>query len=165
MEPISVACFKECVWIRIAGRGNFQCSGSLKELVLALIQQGHRHYVLDLINCEQMDSTFMGTMTGIAQRLRQNEQGTFRVVNANKSNQELLENLGLDQLFSIQSLASGNEAPPSSDENCFCAPSLFINKEEDKKKTQEIILAAHQALISVDQKNASKFKDLMELMK
>lgn len=165
MASISVACFKENVWIRITGRGNFQCSGRLKELVLALIQQGHHDYILDLINCEQMDSTFMGTITGIAQRLRQSGQGSFKVVNASKSNQELMENLGLNQLFLIQSIALGNELPPSSEESCFCEPSFFINREEEKKKTQEVVLAAHEALVQADGKNAEKFKDLFELMR
>lgn len=165
MSPISVACFKENVWIRISGRGNFQCSGGLKELVLGLIQKGHRNYVIDLASCEQMDSTFMGTITGIAQRLRQNRQGTMRVVNVNQTNQDLMENLGLDQLFSIQSFSLKNELPSSSEEICFCEPSLLIDREEEKKKTQAVVLAAHQALVEVDQKNAEKFKDLFELMR
>jgi anti-anti-sigma factor len=165
MSPISVACFKENVWIRISGRGNFQCSGGLKELVLALLQKGHHNYVVDLISCEQMDSTFMGTITGIAQRLRQNAQGTIKVVNVNQTNQDLMENLGLDQLFSIQSVSFKKEVPPTSQEVCFCEPSLLIDREEEKKKTQAVVLAAHQALVEVDQKNAEKFKDLFELIR
>ncbi|MBX9742728.1 MAG: STAS domain-containing protein [Chthoniobacterales bacterium] len=164
MQPISVACFNKNAWIRIIGRGNFQCSSTLKELVLALIQKGYHDYVLDLINCEQMDSTFMGTITGIAQRLRKQGQGTFKVVNVSKSNQDLMENLGLDHLFLIQSLALGSELAPVT-EDLFSSPSALIEQIEDKKKTQEIVLAAHQELVTIDKNNAEKFKDLMELMK
>lgn len=164
MQSISAACFNKNVWIRIAGRGNFQCSGPLKDLVLALIEKGYHDYTLDLIHCEQMDSTFMGTITGVAQRLRKQGQGAFRVINVSKFNQDLMENLGLDHLFPLQSIDLGKELPPVADGDFF-TPSAFIEQPEDRKKTQEIVLAAHQELVAIDKKNAEKFKDLVELIK
>lgn len=165
MHPISVACFDQCVWIRITGRGDFQCSASLKELVKRMNEKGHRHYVLDLMGCHQMDSTFMGTITGIVQRLRQNNYGTMKVVNVNSNNQELMENLGLDQIFPIQPLSLGTELPPNGEEECFCQFPRAPRSENEKEEAQEVVVSAHEALVAVDKKNAEKFKDFFEAMK
>ncbi len=40
----------------------------------------------------------MGTLAGIALRLRELGQGNLRVTNLNERNSDLLSNLGLDQL-------------------------------------------------------------------
>lgn len=164
MHPISVACFGPSVWIRVTGRGNFQCSARLKELVQTMVGKGYREYVLDLMKCEQMDSTFMGTITGIVQRLRQGQQGTMRLINVSNSNQELMENLGLDQLFSIRPLSLGNELPPDADENCFHEASTMASSENEKAIIQEVVISAHEALVKADHKNAEKFKDVFEAM-
>ena len=164
MTPsVSAACFEESVWIKITGRGNFQCSPCLKTLVQTMLDQGHLAYVIDLAACEQMDSTFMGTITGIAQRLKAVPQGTLRVINTSNSNQELMENLGLHQLFSIQSLSEGVELPPSSEDDCFYE--AFDGSNENKKSVvQEAVLSAHEALVAADEANIPKFKNLLEVI-
>jgi anti-anti-sigma regulatory factor len=40
-----------------------------------MIRRGHREFVVDLGDCELMDSTFMGTLAGVALRLREIGQG------------------------------------------------------------------------------------------
>src|SRR5450631_2319235 len=58
------------VWIRVEGRGSFQNSPALKEFSRKLIDEGRRKFVVDLKSCLAMDSTFMGTLAGLAIRLR-----------------------------------------------------------------------------------------------
>ena len=96
---VSVACFDREVWIRVEGRGNFQGCASLKKFVEAMIGRGYRLFVVDLAACEHMDSTFMGTLTGISQKLREQENGSLLAINVSPRNMELLENLGLTFLF------------------------------------------------------------------
>ncbi|HLB32626.1 MAG TPA: STAS domain-containing protein [Chthoniobacterales bacterium] len=114
LPSVSVATFDHNVWIRIVGRGSFKSSIDLKEWIQPIIEQRSYNYIIDLVDCEQMDSTFMGTLAGIAQRLRAKKQGVLKVINANEVNRELMESLGLDQLFSIQRLSLGRELPPFS---------------------------------------------------
>lgn len=163
MQPISVACFNQEVWIRITGRGNFKCSGELKQMVQGMIGKGYYHYVLDLRSCEQLDSTFMGTITGIAQRLRQYQQAFFKVVNVSRNNQELMENLGLNQLFLIQPLSVKSELPPDLDEHCFTESAPPVPAADEKAKMQEVIVSAHEALVVVNKDNAEKFKNIFEV--
>jgi len=108
---VSVACFDREVWIRVEGRGNFQGCASLKKFVEAMIGRGYRLFVVDLAACEHMDSTFMGTLTGISQNLRIVGEGSLRALNVSPRNVELFENLGLNHLFSVEPAGAAPVAP------------------------------------------------------
>src|SRR5215212_10244135 len=98
---ILVGTANRTVWVRVEGKGSFLNSTGLKEFTKEMINRGYREFVVDLKSCPVMDSTFMGTLAGVALRLRELGQGQIRVVNLNERNFDLLGNLGLDQLFSI----------------------------------------------------------------
>ena len=66
------------VCVRVEGRGSFLNSTGLKEFAREMTNRGYREFVLDLKQCPVMDSTFMGTMAGIALRLREIGQGELR---------------------------------------------------------------------------------------
>ncbi len=157
---ILVGCFGQEAWIRAEGRGTFQNSPGLKEFSKRMIQKGFRIFVVDLEKCELMDSTFMGTLAGIALRLREIGQGYLEVINVNDRNSNLLENLGLTQLFKVRTPGDVN-APPSPE-----AQRLEKAKPEDPDaSSREIVLTAHQALIAARSENAERFKDVIEYLK
>ena len=64
----------------MAGRGSFLNSGSLKEFAREMVNRGYRDFVFDLQDCVMMDSTFMGTMAGMALRLKELGQGRVHVI-------------------------------------------------------------------------------------
>src|SRR3954447_599569 len=100
MQPsILVGTTERVIWVRVEGKGSFLNSTGLKDFAKEMINRGFREFVVDLKNCPVMDSTFMGTLAGIALRLREIGQGQLRVINLNERNRDLLANLGLDQLF------------------------------------------------------------------
>ena len=74
-----------------------------------MVNRGYREFVIDLQDCAMMDSTFMGTMAGVALRLKELGQGHLHVVHCGERSRELLSGLGLDQIFSIP--ANGATAP------------------------------------------------------
>lgn len=143
------------VWIRVEGRGSFQNSPALKEFCCRLIQVGRRKFIVDLKNCPAMDSTFMGTLAGLAIRLRDTGNGELWVVNRNTRNAELLAGLGLDPLFSDKPL------PAEQVQACTQA----IHHAADKTATREIMHEAHDVCVAVDPRNADKFKDVLEHLK
>lgn len=155
---VSVACCGREVWVRIEGRGNFQGSGSLKKFVHAMIQRGYRDFIVDLATCEHMDSTFMGTLTGISQRLRELGQGTLRALNVSPRNVELLENLGLNMLFIVEPLEAEPKTPGEAGEGMMVLPT-------ESGPEKEIILAAHEALVAANPVNASRFQDVLEYLR
>jgi anti-anti-sigma factor len=160
MSPatVSVACFSPEVWIRVEGRGNFQSSGSLKKFVHAMIQRGHREFIVDLGTCDHMDSTFMGTLTGISQNLRELGQGSLRTVNVSPRNVELLENLGLDHLFGVEPVGTSPMIPAEPN-----AAMLALPHETQLEK--EVILEAHEALAASSALNAERFRDVLEYLR
>jgi anti-anti-sigma factor len=155
---VSVACFDREVWIRIEGRGNFQGSGALKKFVCAMIQRGYREFIVDLAACEHMDSTFMGTLTGISQNLRELGQGSLRTLNVSPRNVELLENLGLNFLFDVEPVGTELKIPAE-----LGAELMTLPIETGPEK--EIILDAHEALVAANAVNADRFRDVLEYLR
>jgi anti-sigma B factor antagonist len=140
------------VWIRVEGKGTFQNSPGLKEFSRQMMEGGRRDFVVDLANCPAMDSTFMGTLAGMALRLREFGDGHLWVVNRNHRNSELLEGLGLDALF------SHDPAP------VVVAPinGSAVEHHADKAFTREVMRAAHEACVQANPENAARFKDVLE---
>jgi anti-anti-sigma factor len=155
---VSVACFDREVWIHVEGRGNFQGSAPLKKFVQAMILRGYREFVIDLEACEHMDSTFMGTLTGISQSLRELGQGSLRALNVSPRNVELFTNLGLDMLFSVEAI--GEEAVTPAEPG---AQLLQLPMETGDER--EVVLSAHQALIAAHPDNAERFRDVLAYLK
>ena len=126
-----------------------------------MVNRGHREFVVDLRNCPAMDSTFMGTMAGIALRLRELGQGHLHVVNLNERNSDLLCNLGLDQLFSLdaQPVANSATAPLES------GGAGGGGAAADHQTQVKTMIDAHQALVDADIANLTKFKDVLDYLK
>ena len=81
ISSVQVGLAGNVVWVRVDGRGTFQNSAGLKEFAAEMTRRGHRDFVVDLATCELMDSTFLGTLTGVALGLR--PDGKLTVVHAN----------------------------------------------------------------------------------
>jgi anti-sigma B factor antagonist len=155
-SSIQVGVNGSVVWVRVAGRGSFLNSGSLKEFAREMVNRGYREFVFDLAECVMMDSTFMGTMAGMALRLKELGQGRLHVIHCGERSRELLSGLGLDQIFDIQ--ADGAEAP--------ACRALNQNDESAGKREQAgTMLEAHEALCEAAPKNLTRFKDVLEYLK
>ncbi len=158
-SSILVGTAHKIVWIKVEGKGSFLNSAGVKEFAKEMVNRGHREFVVDLRNCPVMDSTFMGTLAMIALRLREIGQGNLHVVNLNERNHDLLTNLGLDQLFSMDACgvreggpAVRNTLPPTV-------------TSADHTAQAENMLEAHEALVEADPENLTKFKDVLDYLK
>jgi len=105
-----------------------------------------------------MDSTFMGTLAGMALRLRDVGQGNLHVININERNLDLLQGLGLDQLFSID--ATGLEGGPDTP-----MASPASEEQRERETTSKTMLEAHEALVKADPTNLTKFKDVLQYLR
>jgi anti-anti-sigma regulatory factor len=148
------------VWVKVEGKGSFLNSGNLKEFAQEMVNRGYREFVIDLQNCAMMDSTFMGTMAGVALRLKELGHGHLHVVHCGTRSRELLSGLGLDQIFSIH--GNGSTAP-----DC---QSLERQAENDraaeaKREQAQTILEAHEALCQAAPENFLRFKDVLDYLK
>lgn len=156
-SSILVGCANGLVWIRVEGKGSFLNSGGLKEFAKEMTARGEREFVIDLRNCTVMDSTFMGTMAGIALRLRELGEGHLHIINLNERNKDLLGNLGLDQLFVMGRVSDASPVQK---------PIEGVGTEAaDRLEQARTMLEAHQALVKADPENLTKFKDVLDYLK
>ena len=159
ISSILVGLTNKIVWVRVEGKGTFLNSGGVKDFAKEMINRGHREFVVDLKNCPVMDSTFMGTLAGIALRLREFGQGNLHVINLNERNSDLLNNLGLNQLFAVDMCGIKAADAPTKPLDGVGTPPI------DRVTQTETMLEAHQALVAAAPENLTKFKDVLEYLK
>lgn len=100
-RPILVGVFDGFSWIRLEGKGSFMNSPMLKAFGDSRIAAGETRIVVDLAACTGMDSTFMGTLAGMAARLSTLGEGGVQIAEPGERNRRSLEDLGLDFLMEI----------------------------------------------------------------
>jgi len=149
----------KAVYIKVRGKGSFQNSPALKEFARQMLERGHRNFAFDLCECSVMDSTFMGTLAGMALRLRESG-GTLLVRNVNERNFELLRNLGLNNLFEIEPSAELLPMATADGESA-----LQTETELSRSEHAACMIEAHEALVDADPENLARFKDVLEYLK
>lgn len=144
--------------VRITGRACFQNSASLREFFNEMIRSGRRRFVVDFEGCASMDSTFLGVLAGTALELRRlNPPGSVVLCRIGERNLELVRNLGLHRIMTVDENASAN----------------FSNAEtalkQEGKGTQiesaRLVLKAHEDLCKANPENRGKFQDVLEFLK
>jgi anti-sigma B factor antagonist len=148
------------VWVRVDGKGSHQNSPELKAFITQEVapEAGGQRVIVDLSSCDGMDSTFMGVLTCIAGRLEESG-GSLHVINAYGRNGELLRGLGLDHLFSIHDREGGFTFGSTPD------VASVAKSDYSKRDRSSVCLEAHEALARVDDRNASAFRDVIDIMR
>ncbi len=152
------------VWIRVEGKGSFQNSPELKDYVGCMVKRGSTHFVVDLENCPVMDSTFMGTLVGIAGKLGEAGGAQLEVVNANARNIQLICSLGLDHVFSLDTDNSSWPEVRREISAKLGSSQELQHVELDKRKNTEHVLEAHRQLAGADSGNVPRFRDVIEFL-
>jgi hypothetical protein len=158
--PILVGTFERFSWIRCVGKGSFLTSPMMKAFGDERIANGERCLVVDLGACTGMDSTFMGTLAGLAARLSVIENGVLQVADAGERNRRSLEDLGLDFLIEID--------PPAADwrgrvDEVRLHLSPCRNGAVQGSQARHV-LEAHQVLSQANESNARKFATVVNLL-
>src|SRR5215212_9316353 len=99
-----VDAYSDPVVVRIEGRASFQNSACLRDFITEMLARGKTRFVLDFQHCTSMDSTFLGVLAGAALELRKSKQernGSLVVTRVGQRNLELMRNLGLHRLLTI----------------------------------------------------------------
>ena len=100
-NPISIGLFDGFSWIRCEGKGSFVNSPAVKAFGDERIAAGESCLVMDLSDCTGMDSTFMGTLAGMAARLAARAGSVLQIAGSSDRNRRSLEDLGLDFMLEI----------------------------------------------------------------
>jgi anti-anti-sigma regulatory factor len=145
------------VLVRVEGKGTFLNSTALKEFAKEMTNRGYREFRVDLANCSLMDSTFMGTLTGISLRLRELGVGELRLAHVNERCLGLLTGLGLDQLLTIEKPEAAPVEP---------TPTAPLPAEPaDKARLAQTMLDAHQDIVKANPATAPQMKNVIDYIK
>lgn len=162
-ERLFVAMVQRIALVRVAGRGSFKTSTALKEFGANAVDHGATDMVVDLRDCANMDSTFMGVLAGMAGRIRTRARGRLILVNLTEKNRALITTLGLSQLVVAYDL--GETPPPLRGLLNETEVEGLTPQTESKRVTAETMLEAHELLSSLTPENVPKFKDVLEYLR
>ncbi len=161
-SPILVGVFDRFSWIRCEGKGSFLTSPTVKAFGEERIASGERCLVVDLGGCPGMDSTFMGTLAGMAARLSATGDGRLQVADAGERNRRSLEDLGLDFLLEIDP----PEAPWRGRVDAIRRTLEPVGQDggiSEKERARQV-LEAHKTLSATNEENERKFSGVVGLL-
>ena len=153
-----VDAYSDPVVVRIEGRASFQNSGCLRDFIAEMLTRGKIRFILDFQACASMDSTFLGVLAGAAIELRKSApQGSLVVARAGPRNLELMRNLGLHRLLTIDT----GEAVVGF-QNCDITLQC---KRQTEAENARLVLEAHENLVAADEANRTKFQDVLAFLR
>ena len=154
-----VDAYSDPVVVRIEGRACFSNSAGLQAFLSQMAGQGKARFVIDFRNCPSMDSTFLGVLAGEALELhRRSPPGSLVLCRVGRRNLELLRNLGLHRLLTID---AGEPAP----DPAAVARPLAPEATRDEIACARLVLEAHENLVAADPANLGKFQDLLAFLR
>ena len=142
---LEVAREENAVLMRVIGLGNMNISLTMVDFVKTSLTDGYTHFALDLAQCQGMDSTFMGTIVALDQRVRR-AKGWLCLLNVSEENRKLLELLGVWGLVPIR------ERFPIQ-----AVETEHLELGGDAKRRLAHIRRAHEHLLAVDERNRERF--------
>lgn len=152
-----VNAYVDPILLKIQGRANYLNCTALRKLFKTLIDRGSHHFVIDFSQCSGMDSTFLGILAGSILELRKkNPPGSITLCHLGTRNLELIRNVGLHRLLTVES----GDFPMS-----FDSGGLEEVQPEQGKADSYLILEAHQSLVEADSSNLNKFQDVISFLK
>jgi anti-anti-sigma factor len=87
---------------KIVGVGTYQGAVSFRNMYFKLLAEGVRDFVIDLGECEHLDSTYLGIILGLGLKARDlHPPGHVRIIHPNDMLRSLFRGTGLDQIFDM----------------------------------------------------------------
>jgi anti-sigma B factor antagonist len=154
-----VDAYSDPVVIRLDGRVCHTNSGCLQEFLGQMIAQGKTRFVMDFRHCTSVDSTFLGVLAGAALELRRKDPpGSLTLCGLSRRNLELLRNLGLHRLLTVDAGGFPMDFGPG-------AVPLDGGRERGNLESARLVLAAHENLVAADPANRGCFEDVLAFLR
>ena len=159
---ILVGLFNGFSRIRCEGKGSFVNSPTVKSFSDERIAAGETCLIVDLGGCTGMDSTFMGTLAGVAARLAAKPAAVLQIAEAGERNRRSLEDLGLGFLMEIEPVGAVWSHQLESIRSALKPPQPPGAVGQVQRARH--ILEAHQILSDVSDQNARAFEDVVTML-
>ena len=150
VASLQVAVSEGVVCVKISGPANFNSSPGFKTIANQLCADAGHLLLLDLADCVTMDSTFLGMLASLSQRLEK----PIELLNPSDRIIGLLDNLGVLDFFKID---QGENPLTANLQQADTAPA-------DKREMTETSLEAHRLLMGLNPDNIPRFKDVAKYL-
>ena len=156
MDPacqIEIYCVESGYLFRIVGRGTLRESPAVRDFVYGALDDG-ADIVIDLNECEHLDSTFLGCLVILTQRSNQTT-GSLGLFASDKTKQRLFGTSHLDRVLTFT----------DEHDECIGAPvSLQITNLERREFCQHL-LDTHEKLAQLGGPSAETFQRIVVQLK
>lgn len=153
--------YNEPVVVRILGKATFHNSAPLRDFFDQMMERERRNFVIDFLHCQGMDSTFLGILAGVGIRMMKAEPGgTVVLTRLSPRNLELVQNLGLHRIMTVDSGEGGVDSDSMDGETLATEASRRSEIENAR-----MVLQAHENLVEIDDSNKTKFQDVISYLK
>lgn len=155
VNQVLVSVADRAAMFRLRGRATAKESTGFKAAADGLRSRSLAHFVIDLTECESMDSTFIGVLTGLSRRVHRDAGAAGKVELVNPT---AVVRRQLDDLFVLDQFTVSE---------CPLAPAGFEQVPTgttNKAELCRLMLEAHQTLMDANAANVPKFKQVAEFL-
>jgi anti-anti-sigma regulatory factor len=129
-------------------------ASDFKQYVSMQVEQRQRGVLVDLSECETIDSTFIGTITSLSLKYRTAHPGCIKLFNISTHVRDIMDTLGLTNVLDV---VSGDEI--DSVQFSEMAPGTH-----DRVDVARLMLNAHQTLSNISSENELEFKNVVDYL-
>ena len=162
-----VAASQKSFYVRVIGMATMTNSAGLQEVLADFRGRGFRRFIFDLGECTGIDSTFMGTMLGVAMEENVDPGGeerpsgadvpvTVDLVNASSYLTDLITGVGIDRVLRLHS--EPVELPRMDLRRLQDLP-------QDPMRRIRSMVAAHENLVRLGGSNLEKFGAMLDALR
>jgi anti-sigma B factor antagonist len=148
--PFQIARSQDAIYVRVTGLGSMHNASALDAFAEREIEEGARQFILDLSDCTGVDSTFMGTLLGLSNRVRELDEGAgIALINVDDHAHKQLSSVGVDAFVTI---VAGETPLPRK----LKLAELSTEPVSDRERLK-LMVRAHKDLVAADSRNEAKF--------
>lgn len=146
--------------LRLLGEVRYPLAPALDAWLRKLFEEDPRPagFVIDLSETEAIDSTHLGLLARLNNRLRQAGAPRATLVTGRPDISEVLMSMGFDEEFNLV----GPDGQPVVPEGFTVAEGDA--DEADDEALASTVLEAHQALMNLNERNREQFKDVVAIL-
>lgn len=135
----------------------------MKQFAEERIRAGEKRLVIDLGGCTGMDSTFMGSLAGMAAKLA-GGGGTLEIADIDSRGIQSLEDLGLDCLMEIRPPSAPWVGRLESIRSELAPPRTNVALPNTRDRAMHV-LKAHETLAATSEENAKRFSNVITVLR
>jgi anti-sigma B factor antagonist len=153
--PFAAARSDDALYVRVHGLGSMTNAPTLETFADRAIDEGVTSFVFDFRSCTGVDSTFMGLILGLSNRLREDEDdGGIVLINVDDHAKKQLSSVGVDAFVTLK---PGKTRLPKK----LRLTEVSVVETSDRERLK-VMMRAHKELVTADARNKAKFGLFLE---